>query len=418
MKRILYTLSFVIVFLSLATGQQITVQEAATGNPLPFCHLRVLSQPGLLFVADQQGVFSLPNDLASGELAISHVGFETLVVNYRKGEALKVSLKEKAYDLGAFEVTPTSEKEVFKNALEVFSELMDVPTITKAYYRTRGFRKDTNEKVYHGDYFGTYLYKELVDRSKKRFEWFENGLNGFVAMHSRKWYDESLEAASKFENFNQHTAIGRIIHIENYGYLNDLLFIVSDLKFKDLQYNEEKSEGPYELYTYQTDDVNLEIKIHFQEQRIAHIQASQLPRPRQPYMLWSMNKQMEVSFAWDEIDYLLFKVIWKDVLPDHEVKTELFLLEQNAAWSIGWNKEKTSSFFIATSGSYFSNYDKERWRQMGLTQYLVNYSNKNENVKTIQFKSSEPINDAVRASRDYWRQFMDYLYAIGIQWGF
>lgn len=206
--------------------------------------------------------------------------------------------------------------------------------------------------------------------------------------------------------------------MENYGYLNDLLFMVSDLKLKDLVVVEACSTGPYECYAYLTGDVDLIIQIHALEQRIAHIEAKKLPRPRQPNIFWSSQKHMEVEFAWDESDYFMSQVRWEDDMPNHKLKAELFFLEKNAAWDINWNKGKTSSFFDYTRSSYIPNYKSEKWKQMGLLSMLNQYSNENINVQKLKSIPSDPTStEAGKSSRYYWLQFYDYLHAQGIRWG-
>lgn len=417
MKGILYGITIFLGSLFALQGQEIRVQNE-NGDPLGFSHLRVLKEEGLLFVADQHGVFHLPGNMASGKVAISHIGYETFVLSYQAGESHKVTLKAKIYDLGDFEVNPMDEKVMVTNAFDVLKETMKTPSVTKAYYKALGFQKESGSEIYSADYFGVYLYKELVDRSKKQFEWFQNGLNGFVGEHNRQWHAESLEAPSKFDNFSQSYGFGAIIGMENYGYLNDLLFMVSDLKLKDLVVVEACSTGPYECYTYLTGDVELIIQIHALEQRIAHIEAKKLPRPRQPNIFWSSQKHMEVEFAWDQSDYFMSQVRWEDNMPNHKLKAELFFLEKNAAWDINWNKGKTSSFFDYTRSSYIPNYNSEKWKQMGLLSMLNQYSNENINVQKLKSIPSDPTStEAGKSSREYWLQFYDYLHAQGIRWG-
>lgn len=320
-------------------------------------------------------------------------------------------LNEKSYDLGGVEVTPTSEEEVLETAFNTLKEMLETPKVIKSYYSASAVNINDGKKVYSAHLFGAYLYQELVNRRKKRFEWFQNGLTGFVGQHKYFGNAESLEEPSEFPNFSIRQGISRIISMENFGYLNDLLLIISDLKTKELIYDEENSSGPYDAYTYESKDTEIIIKIHYADQRIAEVNAKELPRPLQPNIFWSENKQVSLNFAWDEWGFFLSRIAWSDAKPNLQITSELFLLQENTNWKIDWNKGETSRFFDRTLSSYYANYERKVWENKGLNQYFEQYG------KHLDLSQAAE-NDKVENMRqsDYWEQFNLYLNEIGIKW--
>jgi hypothetical protein len=321
-------------------------------------------------------------------------------------------LIEKTYDLGEFVFTPNSEEDIFNTAHKGFNKLMQKTSITKAYYKVRGAKKE-NEEIFNSDHFGVYLYRELVDRNKKKFAWYQNGLNGFAAEHSRIWYDDQLKAPSKFENFSQLQGVLQIVSRENFGFLNDLFSIVSQLRFKDLQLNKNETDADLLSFLFVKDDIHVEIEIHEFEEKIKTITAKQLPLPNQPKMLWSTNKTIEANFSWDSTNYFLTEVIIEDSSDELMLSARLFLKEQNSEWDTTISKDKASSFFDYSGTSFLDNFNLKHWTRIGLIDHVKNQTN--SIIKEYNHESQNAIHN--EKTHSYWSLFFTSINEAGIYWG-
>lgn len=110
---------------SYAQSTSLTVLEKTTGNSLPGAHVLPNDENNnWFFLSDNQGMIVLPDTIFSGgniDIKVSFVGFETQMVNVKKGDQVTLRLKEDMTLLDQVVVTGLLSPENTSNAMHKVS---------------------------------------------------------------------------------------------------------------------------------------------------------------------------------------------------------------------------------------------------------------------------------------------------------
>lgn len=415
---------------------QVLIIQDSNKEPIPYANVQRLDNQRIL-ISDKTGMIEFDKNTAPDEIVISHISFLPIKMALPTKDTVLVQMEFAFQLLDTVKVTQTNEERLFEEGKRKFQEsLINRPSISKSEMVSLAYIENQKEPILYKHSFGLYIFHEAVDRSMKKNEWLQAGYNGFWGQKSRLYKNEIL--SSEEANLD-NLAIGQTYSRENFGYLNDMLFLLDNAKLSEADSSYIKDKSVFYVFNIQDENTLIEVHIHADTEQFSRVIAKKMPYIMEKFKANSTFTQMELKFTGDDQYTYLAQVIFENEIKDRfNLKSELVFHEKATDWEIPYKGLKLEAFFGSSMGSY-PNYQPEDWNVLPIKKIVWNrFQNRYENLPFEEFNVSletqleslnakmgenklvdKEIENLIKTSKsnyEYRQQLNDYFKSIDAHW--